>query len=106
MSPRSSGFAPIKLNSVIVRGFNDDEVIPLLEFARNRGLVLRYIEYMDVGGATRWRREDVVTRADLLETIAARHSEPPSRSRIVTIPPPPPSEFRLPDGRCSGSSPR
>jgi cyclic pyranopterin phosphate synthase len=60
-----AGFRAIKLNSVIVRGFNDDEVMALLDFARERGIELRYIEYMDVGGATRWRREDVVTRAEL-----------------------------------------
>src|SRR5262245_11071333 len=69
---QAAGFARIKLNSVIIRGFNDDEVIPLLEFARAHQLELRFIEYMDVGGATRWRREDVVSRAELLEGIAER----------------------------------
>ncbi len=94
-------FSPIKLNSVIVRGFNDDEVLDLLEFARGRGLELRYIEYMDVGGATRWRREDVVTRSDLLRMIGDRFgtSEP--------VPDPghpsaPAERFRLPDGTVFG----
>jgi len=70
---QAAGFERIKLNSVMIRGFNEDEAIPLLEFARAHRLELRFIEYMDVGGATRWRMEDVVTRAELLETIAERY---------------------------------
>lgn len=93
---RAAGFAPVKLNSVIIRGFNDDEVTDLLEYAQARGLELRYIEYMDVGGATRWRREDVVTRAELLHTIGSRFGEPQA------VPDPqhpsaPAERFRLPD---------
>jgi cyclic pyranopterin phosphate synthase len=96
-----AGFRAIKLNSVIVRGFNDDEVVALLEFARERRIELRYIEYMDVGGATRWRRADVVTRAELLETIGRRYGTP------VPIPDPdhpraPAERFRLPDGTAFG----
>ena len=72
LAAQAAGFVRIKLNSVIIRGFNDDEVVPLLEFARAHALELRFIEYMDVGGATRWRREDVVSRAELLELIAER----------------------------------
>jgi cyclic pyranopterin phosphate synthase len=62
----------VKLDTVVMRGTNDSEVEPLLEFARERGLELRFIEYMDVGGATQWKREAVVSRAELLERIARR----------------------------------
>jgi cyclic pyranopterin phosphate synthase len=56
---RDAGLGPVKINSVIVRGFNEDEIVDLLEFARAEGAELRYIEYMDVGGATRWNMADV-----------------------------------------------
>jgi cyclic pyranopterin phosphate synthase len=96
-----AGFRSIKLNSVIVRGFNDDEVTDLLEFAGQRGVELRYIEYMDVGGATRWQRENVVSRGELLDTIRRRFGSP------EPIPDPdhpnaPAERFRLPDGTVFG----
>jgi len=52
-----AGFRGTKLNAVVMRGVNDDEILDLLTFARARGLELRFIEYMDVGGATRWAPE-------------------------------------------------
>ena len=69
---RDAGLGPVKINSVIVRGFNDDEIIDLLEFARAEQAELRYIEYMDVGGATRWSRGDVVSRDEILATLGQR----------------------------------
>ena len=68
---QAAGFTQLKINAVVVRGFNDDEVVPLVSFARDRGVEMRFIEYMDVGGATRWREEDVVSRSELLTTLAA-----------------------------------
>ncbi len=65
---RELGF-PVKLNAVVVRGFNEDEIIPLLEYAREQGAELRFIEYMDVGGATQWRSEQVVSQDEILATI-------------------------------------
>ena len=70
---RDAGLGPVKINSVIVRGFNDDEVTDLLEFARAEGAELRYIEYMDVGGATRWSRAEVVSREEILATLGSRY---------------------------------
>lgn len=95
------GFGRVKLNSVIIRGFNQDEVVELLEHARIHGLELRYIEYMDVGGATRWRVEDVVTRAELLDLIARRYGpvEPLPDSENPAAPA---ERFRLPDGTVFG----
>jgi cyclic pyranopterin phosphate synthase len=97
----SLGFSSIKLNSVIVRSFNADEVLDLLGFARERGVELRYIEYMDVGGATRWTREDVVPRAELLEIIRARCGAPEPIGD-PDHPNAPAERFRLPDGTTFG----
>jgi cyclic pyranopterin phosphate synthase len=96
-----AGLGPLKLNSVIIRGFNDDEILDLLEFAGAQGHQLRFIEYMDVGGATRWRREDVVTRAELLSIVAERFG------RVEPLPDPdapaaPAERFRLGNGTVFG----
>lgn len=96
-----AGFGRIKLNSVIIRGFNEDEVVELLEHARIHGLELRYIEYMDVGGATRWRIEDVVTRAELLDLIARRYG-PVEPLPDPANPAAPAERFRLADGTVFG----
>src|SRR6185436_12390318 len=66
-------FPGFKIDSVIMRGVNDDELIPLLDFARARGAEIRFIEYMDVGGATNWSMSQVVSRQDMLATIAAHY---------------------------------
>lgn len=66
---REAGFRGTKLNMVVVRGFNDDELVPMLDFAREQELELRFIEYMDVGGATRWSAEGVVSRAEILARL-------------------------------------
>jgi cyclic pyranopterin phosphate synthase len=97
----AAGLGKVKLNSVIIRGFNDDEVIDLLEFSRAGGHELRYIEYMDVGGATRWRMEDVVTRAELLARIGARFGavEPLANPDSPSAPA---ERFRLADGTVFG----
>lgn len=63
------GFDSVKINTVAMRGVNDDEVAALLEFSRGKGAEIRFIEYMDVGGATRWSMEEVVTRAEILKII-------------------------------------
>ncbi|MBA3318244.1 MAG: GTP 3',8-cyclase MoaA [Gemmatimonadales bacterium] len=70
---RSAGFSSIKMNTVVIRGYNDDEVLDLLEFARDRGLEARFIEYMDVGGATGWAMDQVVSQREILELVAGRY---------------------------------
>ncbi|MEN9800164.1 MAG: Cyclic pyranopterin monophosphate synthase 3 [Pseudomonadota bacterium] len=67
----AAGFGGIKIDTVLMRGVNDDEVPALLDFARERDAEIRFIEYMDVGGATRWRSDQVVTRAELLARLAS-----------------------------------
>ena len=73
---RAAGFEPtsggLKLNAVIQRGINDDQLRPLAALARGRGLELRLIEYMDVGNRNGWSPEAVVPAAEMLELIG-RH---------------------------------
>jgi cyclic pyranopterin phosphate synthase len=63
-----ASFAPIKLNAVIIRGVNDADVVPLARFARDRGLEMRYIEYMPIGAAP-WERNKVFFAHEILERI-------------------------------------
>jgi len=95
----SAGFESVKVNSVVIRGYNDDEILPLLAFARAQGVELRFIEYMDVGGATQWSRDQVVSQTEILAAIAAIHgpAEPlPARAAA------PAERFRLADGTVFG----
>src|SRR5215471_2311058 len=66
------GMSPIKLNAVIIRGTNDDEILPLVDFARINGFELRFIEYMDVGNVNAWILEKTVTKKEIVETVHAR----------------------------------
>ncbi len=68
---RSAGLAPIKVNTVVRRGLNEDSVLPLARWARDEGLVLRFIEYMDVGHSNGWRLDDVVPAGEILARIDA-----------------------------------
>jgi len=73
---RAAGFDPargaLKLNAVIQRGANDDQLLPLAALARERGLELRLIEFMDVGNRNGWRPEAVLSAAEMVERIGAR----------------------------------
>ena len=69
---KSSGLQPIKINTVIERGFNDDEIIDLVEFSKKNGFALRFIEYMDVGNSNNWNSEKVVSKQEILSTIRAQ----------------------------------
>jgi cyclic pyranopterin phosphate synthase len=92
-------FPGFKIDTVVMRGVNDDELVPLVEFARARGGEVRFIEYMDVGGATRWQWEQVVTRADMLAALAAHYGAiEPVGERLSA----PAERFRLPDGTVFG----
>ena len=64
-----AGFSPIKINCVVQRGLNESQILPLLEFFRNRGHILRFIEYMDVGSCNGWRSADVVPAAEILARL-------------------------------------
>ena len=67
-----AGLDPIKVNAVIKRGVNDDTVLDMVQFFRGTGVILRFIEYMDVGTINHWRKLDTVPSAELVERIGAR----------------------------------
>lgn len=69
------GFESVKLNMVVIRGFNDDEIPAMIEYGRRKGAEIRFIEYMDVGGATRWSMDRVMARADILTAIERAFGE-------------------------------
>ena len=93
------GFSAVKIDSVVIRGVNEDELVPLLEHGRRVGAEVRFIEYMDVGGATRWSRDKVVPRAEMLGTLA-RHYGPIQPLAEKTSAPA--ERFRLSDGTVFG----
>jgi cyclic pyranopterin phosphate synthase len=95
----AAGFAPVKLNTVVIRGYNEDEVVDLLEFARERGAEPRFIEYMDVGGATDWSMDQVVSQREILDIVARRFGpvEPLAEDAWA-----PAERFALPDGTVFG----
>ena len=66
-----AGLAPIKINMVVRRGLNEESVLPMARFTRERGYTLRFIEYMDVGHTNGWALEEVVPSAELLAAIDA-----------------------------------
>ena len=73
---KAAGMAPIKINAVIIRGTNDDEILDLVRYAREHHFEMRFIEYMDVGNANAWTLPNTVTKKEILETI---HKEFPVR---------------------------
>jgi cyclic pyranopterin phosphate synthase len=96
------GFANLKLDTVAIRGFNDDELIALIEFAKHYQAEVRFIEYMDVGGANEWAMDKVLSRAAILDQLS-QHYGPitplPERGAA------PAQRFLLPDGTSFGIIP-
>jgi cyclic pyranopterin phosphate synthase len=94
-----AGWPGFKLDTVVMRGVNDDELADLIEYAATLAAEVRFIEYMDVGGATHWSMERVVPRAEMLARLAARYGaiEP-----VVEESSAPADRFRLSDGRVFG----
>ena len=95
----AAGFPSVKLNSVVIRGYNDDEIVELLEFARGRGIEVRFIEYMDVGGATGWAFDQVVSQREILERVASRYGPVRALDDRGWAPA---ERFALPDGTRFG----
>jgi GTP 3',8-cyclase len=96
--PRA-GFAGTKLDTVVIRSVNVDEIAELVEFAKTVPAEIRFIEYMDVGGATRWSMSEVVSRAEILDVLERRYGriEP-----VIEWSTAPADRFRLPDGTVFG----
>ena len=65
------GLAPVKVNMVVKRGTNDDQILPMARHFRNSGVVLRFIEYMDVGATNGWRMDEVMPSAQVVERLNA-----------------------------------
>jgi cyclic pyranopterin phosphate synthase len=95
-----AGFTGTKLDTVVMRGVNDDELADLIEFGRGVPAEVRFIEYMDVGGATRWSMDNVVSRAQMLDLLSRRYGriEPLTEPESTA----PAERFRLPDGLVFG----
>jgi len=94
-----SGWSGLKLDTVVMRGVNDDELADLVEYASRVSAEVRFIEYMDVGGATNWSIQRVVSRPEMLTSLETRYGT------IVPIQEEssaPADRFRLPDGRVFG----
>ena len=94
-----TGFDSVKLNAVIMRGFNHDEMADLVEFARQHNAEVRFIEYMDVGGAIRWSENQVFAASEILAALSERYGaiEPVGEQGSA-----PAERFRLPDGYTFG----
>ncbi|TAL40375.1 MAG: GTP 3',8-cyclase MoaA [Methylovulum sp.] len=93
------GFKGLKIDTVIMRGVNEDELIDLLEFGKQISAEVRFIEYMDVGGATLWSMDRVFSRAEMLEVLTRQYG------RIEPVAPlsaAPADQFVLPDGTVFG----
>jgi cyclic pyranopterin phosphate synthase len=96
---RSLGFEELKIDTVVIAGVNDGELPDLLDRARAFGAEIRFIEYMDVGGATMWRKERVVSRARMLEILQARFGPVRALPRTDSAPA---ERFELRDGSTFG----
>ncbi|MCP5020847.1 MAG: GTP 3',8-cyclase MoaA [bacterium] len=99
MAASRNGFQPIKLNTVLLRGSNDDELESLLAFALESGFELRFIEYMDVGGAQNWRQDLVVSRDEILARVRKHFGEP---EPVATPDYVPARRWQLPQGGTFG----
>jgi cyclic pyranopterin phosphate synthase len=95
---RKVGLA-VKLNVVVVRGFNDDELTDLLEYGRSVGGEVRFIEYMDVGGATGWSVDQVVSRREILDSVGRSYGGVQPAGRVGSAPA---ERFRTADGVIFG----
>ena len=95
---RAAGFPGLKLDTVVIAGVNDGELPALVDYGRRSGAEVRFIEYMDVGGATRWRPDLVVSRAQMLERLARAFGPATPLARDSA----PAERFRLADGTTFG----
>src|SRR3989454_2946479 len=93
------GFKGLKFDTVAIRGYNDDELVDLIEYGRRFGGEVRFIEYMDVGGATDWSMDKVLSRAAMLKMLSQHYGpiEPVLEESSA-----PAQRFALPDGTTFG----
>jgi len=94
-----AGFRPIKIDTVVMAGTNDDELVDMIEYGRRYAAEVRFIEYMDVGGATHWSRNRVVSRAQIVDRLARHYG---SIEEIRADSSAPAARFALADGTVFG----
>ena len=92
-------FPGLKVDTVVIRGVNDDELVDLIEFARRYQAEIRFIEYMDVGGATHWSMPRVVSRREMLDRLRAHYGD---ITAVIEESAAPADRYRLPDGLTFG----
>ena len=92
-------FPGLKLDTVVIRGVNDDELVELIEFAKRYGAEVRFIEYMDVGGATHWSMSRVLPRSEMIARLDAHYGKV---TPIVDASSAPADRYTLPDGTIFG----
>ncbi|HLG56139.1 MAG TPA: GTP 3',8-cyclase MoaA [Vicinamibacterales bacterium] len=92
-------FPGLKIDTVVIKGVNDEEIVDLLEFGRGHGAEVRFIEYMDVGGATHWSMPRVMSRREMLERLEQRYG---AITPIDEQSSAPADRYRLPDGTRFG----
>jgi cyclic pyranopterin phosphate synthase len=97
-----TGFPNLKIDTVAIRGFNEDELGELIECAKRYQAEVRFIEYMDVGGANEWSMEKVLSQAMILEFLGRRYG---SITALAERGAAPAQRFRLPDGTIFGIIP-
>jgi cyclic pyranopterin phosphate synthase len=94
-----AGFIDTKIDTVAMNGVNDDELVDLIEYGRTVPAEVRFIEYMDVGGATTWSPDLVLSRAEMLSRLTAHYGPiTPLRNNDAA----PADRFELPDGTTFG----
>lgn len=96
---QAAGLKPLKINAVVMRGINDDELPDLVEFARQHAAEVRFIEYMDVAGATRWSSDLVVPQEEICARIARCYGPITAVEKKTSAPA---QSFLLPDGTRFG----
>jgi cyclic pyranopterin phosphate synthase len=96
---RRIGFQKLKLDTVVLRGVNDDELTDLIEYGRSLKAEVRFIEYMDVGGATQWSLDKVFARREMLDNLGKRYGTIIPLNENTSAPA---ERFRLPDGTIFG----
>jgi cyclic pyranopterin phosphate synthase len=92
-------FPGLKLDTVVIRGVNDDELIDLLEFGKRHAAEVRFIEYMDVGGATHWSMARVLPRREMLARLESQYGP---IAPVIEQSSAPADRYRLPDGTTFG----
>jgi cyclic pyranopterin phosphate synthase len=94
-----AGFTGLKLDTVVMRGYNDDELIALIEYGKQVQAEVRFIEYMDVGGATHWSLSKVMSRVDMLKHLSQHYGR---IDALIENSSAPAQRYQLPDGTVFG----